>query len=454
MIPGRWRSLAGGSACAALLAAVWLLPGQRSAFERVPEGRRPVVFWHIWGGRERQVVERIVDEFNASQSEHYVLAVAMPGNNLDLKFLTSIAGGDPPDLLNQDDPVTADLAARRLILAVDELASPREARALAEWLFPAARELATYQDRLWAVPNGLDIRALYYDADALDELGLAPPATLAELDALALKAAPPQRPGLPRRMGFLPDPRRLWAYGIVFGGRFYDESTDRLTLDDPRVVAALTWMQSYSRLYGADRVAAFRSGDQALTGSSFPLLEGRYVAIMDGQWRVSEIEAAANDAAAHGRNPPRFGVVPLPPPPGGRYDAGWVNGNVFLVPRGGRNPQGAWAFIQYWIGRAGHEAAAARHAADGGWIPVSPRVVARPEFQSYLDEHPLFAEFVALAGSRNQVPTPVIPRAAFLQAEVIRAAEDALYRGVDPRTALRAAQRSVERARAEAADAP
>lgn len=438
----------------ALIAALWWLPAREAVADRAPPGRKPVVFWHIWGGRERQVVERIVAEFNASQQEHYVVAVAMPGNNLDLKFLTSIAGGDPPDLLNQDDPVTADLAARRLIVPVDELASPAEAQRLAEWLFPAARKLVTYEDRLWAVPNGLDVRALYYDADVLEEFGLTPPATLAELDALALKVAPPERPGLPRRFGFLPDPRRLWAWGIVFGGRFYDEPTEQVTLEDPRVVAALDWMQSYSRMYGADRVAAFRSGDQALTGSSFPLLEGRYAALMDGQWRVAEIEAAARDAAARGARPPRFGVVPLPPPPGGLHDAGWVNGNVFLVPRGGRNPQGAWAFMRFWIGFGGHEDAAARHTIEGGWIPVSPAVVAQPEFQRYLQGHTLFATFVELAGSRNQVPTPAIPRAAYFQAEVIRAAEDALYRGVEPREALRGAQRNVERALREAADAP
>ena len=41
-----------------------------AATQSVPDGRREVLFWHFWGGRDRAVVESIVDRFNRSQSEH------------------------------------------------------------------------------------------------------------------------------------------------------------------------------------------------------------------------------------------------------------------------------------------------------------------------------------------------------------------------------------------------
>ena len=393
-----------------LIVAVAVLAFRESANPRweVPAGRSEVVFWHFWGGKDRPVVEAICDRFNASQQEFFVRPVAMPGNNLDLKFFLSVAGGDPPDLLNQDDPIVADWAHRGALVPLDELATAEEYAALDGWLFPAARQIGGYQGRLYALCNGLDIRALYYNADVLAEFGLEPPQTLAELDRAAERIAPPGA-GPHARYGYLPDPRRLWSWGIVFGGRFYDPQSDRVTADSQPIVAALDWMASYSRRYGADEVARFRKGDQALPGAAFPLLEGRYAMIMDGQWRVAEIAAVRAAARQRGETPPRYGVVPLPPPAAGVADAGWVNGNFFVVPRGAKNPRGAWAFMKFWSGFDGHEAEAARACAAGGWIPASRHVVRHPTFQQYLDRYPMFRTFVELAGSPRQVPTPAVP---------------------------------------------
>jgi multiple sugar transport system substrate-binding protein len=253
------------------------------------------VFWHFWGGKDRPVVEEICERFNVSQQQYFVRPVAMPGNNLDLKFFLSVAGGDPPDLLNQDDPIVADWAHRWALVPLDEMATAEEIAELETWLFPAAREIGSYQGRLYGLCNGIDVRALYYNRDVLDAFRLQPPQTIAELDHAAFTIAPPNA-GPHTRYGYLPDPRRIWSWGIVFGGSFYDAKSGQATAGDPRVVAALDWMASYSRKYGADQVARFRKGDQALPGAAFPLLEGRYAMIMDGQWRVAEI-AAVQEAA-------------------------------------------------------------------------------------------------------------------------------------------------------------
>ncbi len=395
----------------------------------VPADRQEVVFWHFWGGKHREIVDDIVARFNASQNEHFVRAIAMPGQNLDLKFFLSVAGGDPPDLLNQDDPVIGDWAARGAIVPLDEIAKPDEVAQLQSWLFPSARRLGTYDGRLFALCNGLDIRALYYNLDMLQDAGFdGPPQSLEELDRMARTIAPPTLRGQRDHVGYLPDPRRLWAWGIVFGGRFYDEQTGEVLVDSDEVVRALEWMQSYARDYGAEQVSAFRKGDQALAGAAFPLLQGRYAMLMDGQWRVEEMEKAAEAARASGEVPMNWGVIPLPPPEDGLSEAGWVNGNFFVVPRGGKNPEGAWAFMKFWSGFGGFETDAAQTAASGGWIPASQQVVDQPEFRAYLAKYPEFSAFVELAASPNQVPRPVIPGAAFFDTEITQAAEAALYR--------------------------
>jgi multiple sugar transport system substrate-binding protein len=148
---------------------------------------------------------------------------------------------------------------------------------------------------------------------------------------------------------------------------------------------------------------------------------------MDGQWRVRDIVAAQDAQRRAGEPVIEYGVCPLPNPPAGRPRAGWVNGNFFLVPRGAKNRAGAWEFMKFWSGFGGHESDAARTCVAGGWIPVSTAVANHPTFRDYLRREPLFATFVELAAEPNQIPTPVIPGAAYFQRTVNDAAANAMY---------------------------
>ena len=116
---------------ATLLVVSWVVVKQRSSSgSNVPVGREEVVYWHFWGGEDRDVVDDVVARFNQSQDEYFVRAVAMPGNNLHAKLFLSVAGGDPPDLVNQDDPVIPDWAARGVIQSLDQVADANEVQAV------------------------------------------------------------------------------------------------------------------------------------------------------------------------------------------------------------------------------------------------------------------------------------------------------------------------------------
>ena len=423
-----------------ILLTVIIYANLRSAAERqIPPGREEVIFWHFWGGADRDVVEEVVQRFNASQQQFFVRAIAMPGNNLDVKLFLSVTGGDPPDLINQDDPIVADWAYRGALTPLDELASEEEMARLQPWLLPAAYRLGSYQDRLYALCNGLDIRALYYNASLIkkeldvDQLPTQLP-NLDALDRIAEQCTKFDDQGRPVRMGYLPDSRRLWAWGVVFGGHFYDPHEQQVTVDSPEIIAALQWMASYRQRYGTKTVTSFRQGDQSLPGKTFPLLAKRYAIVMDGQWRYRDIAASQAAERAAGQTVTEYGVWPLPKPTGlSGTDDGWVNGNFFLVPRGARNPAGAWAFMKFWSGFGGHEAAAAETCRRGGWIPASQQVIKQPAFQHFLEEEPLFARFVEMAAG-NQVPTPVVPGAAMFQRTVEKAAQQAMHSAAPPRT--------------------
>jgi multiple sugar transport system substrate-binding protein len=214
-------------------------------------------------------------------------------------------------------------------------------------------------------------------------------------------------------------------------------------------------MVGASRRYGVEAIARFRRADQSLPGKVFPLLPvdddaevGRYVFVMDGQWRVRDVEQFQRVRRERGSTAIEFGACPLPYPTAGgssgRRESGWVNGNFFLVPRGARNSAGAWEFIKFWIGLSDLEQAA-QSCIDGGWIPVSRAVVESRRFQEYLAARPLMARFVAMSASPNLFPYPQVPGAMYFQRAVNAAAETAINNPERPvGEILRAAQRQIQ----------
>ncbi len=417
----------------------------------VPDNREEVVFWHFWGGKDRAVVADVVKRFNDSQDKYWVREIAMPGNNLQAKLFLSTTGGAPPDLVNQDDPILADWARRGVIQAMDEIADPVDVKNVGDWMFDSANRLCSYEGRLFGVCNGLDIRALYYNKTALDQFECSVPQTIAELDQMTAAISPSNGDRSREFYAYLPDSRRLWAWGFVFGGDFYNSQTNEVELTAAEITSAAHWMQSYSHRYGPENIAAFRTGDQSLPGKAFPLLPlvdnqtiGRYLMLMDGQWRTRDIREFNEGRRAKGIAPVEFGVTALPSPTPGRKNSGWVNGNFFVVPKGARNSKGAWEFIKFWIGFTNSQQAA-KTCADGGWIPVSQDVVDTKEFQAFLKRDPLFAKFVKLAASPNQFPVPVIPGAPMFR----RTVESSAYQlmadpDLDSRTILQEAQTQIQ----------
>ncbi len=422
-----------------LFAAPFLL-GTKSAPDKEASDINPrseIRFWHFWGGQDREVVDDVVARFNASQEKYYVRAIAMPGNNLQAKLFLSVAGGDPPDLVNQDDPVLADWAERGIIMPIDQIAGNQSAE-VGMWMFDSAQRLSTYNNRLYGVCNGLDVRALYYNRTILNQFDLSPPKSIDDLTHIANVISPS---GLddtpPPYYAYLPDSRRLWAWGYVFGGQFVDKN-GRVSITNNHIVDALKWMQSFGRKYGPDNLVSFRQGDQSLPGKTFPLLPietesmvGRYAMVMDGQWRTRDINKFLSSRQSRNIPAPDFGVCPLPYPENGKANAGWVNGNFFVVPRGAKNPEGAWEFMKFWIGFQNPKQAAETCVA-GGWIPVSQSVVDSPNFQKHLLEDDLFAQFVELASSPNQYPVPQLPGAQMFRRTIESAAYQAMIHPEKP----------------------
>ena len=114
---------------------------------------------------------------------------ANPGIKLNLEVVswndvytvvdTRIASGQAPDILNID--VFANYANEGLLEPVEQYCPEK----LYKDFFPSFIEQSVIDDTVWAGPDLASARALYYNVDMMEEVGIEPPTTWAELEDAA-----------------------------------------------------------------------------------------------------------------------------------------------------------------------------------------------------------------------------------------------------------------------------
>ncbi len=194
------------------------------------------------------------------------------------RFLVSVAGGMPPDVIRFDRFAVTEWAARNAFEPLDkyltaDLAQNRPDAIHAADFYPSCWDEVTYHDPVkggagvYGIPQSLDSRALLYNKDLLKRAGFvdaqgeaAPPRTWEELERMAVKLTERDAQGRITRLGFAPNVGNayLYLYGWMNGGEFMSADRRKCTLNDPRNVAALEWMtRMYDGVGGAQNVAAF-----------------------------------------------------------------------------------------------------------------------------------------------------------------------------------------------------
>ena len=421
----------------AVLAVVLVLALPAGQARKYPD-RIPVRFWHMWTSEWKDVVERVVDRFNESQGRYEVIPLSVPATTADSKFLLSVAGGDPPDVMAQWNQVIPKWAESGLLIPLNELMSPGEWKTFQETAYPAAQKIGMYRGNLYAVTVGLDLYACYARVEHIREAGLDParlPETLEELVRLGEKLQKRTPHGELTRIGFLPSDFAMFA--PCFGPGFYDREQETLTINTPENLRALTFLVDQRRKLGFANVIRFEAGLNIGEGSvQWPFISGAYSITVDGQWRVEQLARFAPEI--------EYITFPIPPPKGGREHAGWTNGNFMIIPTGAKQVEGAWEFIKFWSG-IDEPQRAAEFYAWGGWLPMSPAIAEAPKYQEFVKRNPQFRTFLDILPSENLQPAPPVPYQVYLWDRITQA-DDAAQRGsLTPEQALESLEKEMAR---------
>ena len=126
-----------------------------------------------WAGFEK--------DFEAANETIDLVVDVVSWNDIYTVVNTRIANGEAPDLLNID--VFADYQADGLLLPAEDWVSEETYAKF----YPAFLEQSVVDGVVWAVPDLASCRALYYNVDILNEVGVEVPTTWDELTDVAQK---------------------------------------------------------------------------------------------------------------------------------------------------------------------------------------------------------------------------------------------------------------------------
>ena len=195
-----------------------------------------------------------------------------------------------------------------------------------------------YQGKLYGLPFLQDDWGFYWNTDAFKEVGLdptKPPTTPDELWTMAEKLTKYNADGSLARAGFIPDypGKNLTELSQLFGCKYYDDATKKVTVNSPECVAWFDWYKKYYDKYNkhdelTKLVASKGSEDEDL------FYTGKVAMGLFGEW-VPGAAYAPNFAPNL-----NYETAPFPALSPDEYGAGFVNGNAFFIPTGVEGPGG------------------------------------------------------------------------------------------------------------------
>lgn len=397
--PTRRRALAAGAALAASSVTLLSSCGSRDA-------DRPLQFWNFYSPAPQQdpnIVAQsdwfaqVIDRWNARERRQ-VSAVYMTGDQMNQRMPVAFASGDGPDifLISPGDYLRY---ANGGVLV--DLAPYMEAAAIEDY-FPQSLVTRCDGRAIYGLPMEQEPLALFYDPDVLSAAGLAEgdlPADWDELIELGARLSQGPTaglvldvdPGYYQNFTFYP---WLWQTG----GDVIEPETQRPVFDAPGPRAAL---DLYGRAISEGAAPRTRPANGDIVSAFTSGFAGFW---QTGVWDVTNLRLNAPDK--------RFGVMPLPPPPGGESST-ILGGWAWCVNARGVDPEAAARFVVSTLGSMDPDSIEHVAAWNG---PVKGNMPARASVDEallardgYADEHQRTFHDVILPTGRAEprFPPPV-----------------------------------------------
>ncbi len=400
--------------------------GGTSAAPPTPTAAAPVslVLRYCWSGEgEVKAMEQIIQAWNQANPAIQVRGIS--GSIKTEEIAAAVAGGAPPDMVIMcNNDAVPGFAHDGVILPLNDLLT--QIGADTSDIIPASLAWVTYQNKLYGLPFLEDTYGFYWNTDAFTEVGLdptKPPTTLDELWADAAKLTKYNADGSLARAGFIPDypGKNLNEFSELFGCKYYDDATKKITVNSPACVAWFNWYKQWYDQYNkknamTNLVASKGSEDEDL------FYTGKVAMGLFGEWVPGAAYAPNFAPNLH------YETAPFPALSPDEYGANFVNGNAFFVPKGSKDPAAATKFGMYLMTDAPSRAMAIQNAS----VPELKSLVTDPTLTAI----PHFGTFLKIANNANSWTNPMISQWAQFGDGLNSALDSVLTGGVSAQKAL------------------
>jgi multiple sugar transport system substrate-binding protein len=401
-------------------------------------------YWHVWGADRIPLMDAQVKAFQEKypdiEVEHQYIVIA----DLNVKVLTALAGGDPPDVFSLRRAEMPSFVTKDALLPMDDLLA-RDKTALDELVYPSEAYHCRFDGKTYSLPqaSGGGSFILYYGKGTYQQAGLNPeagPKTWKELADHHEKLTK-LNGGAIERLGIDIHQATDESYG--FDGWLYTNN-GKLIADDgkgpafnsPEGLATLEWMVEFHKAQGGwSKVRDFTGGSNKDPGKIRPMLYQGLLGIMNHnvsvpffvskeapefQWGAATIPF--NDANTQAKSV--------------SYDlGGWGTS----IPKGAKNVDAAWEWVKWNTLGPGNEAFL---RAQGRPSPVKAHTEAYGRDPEVVKVNPNWKVFEDTLASTVPIPkTPVWPKLRDLLAQRV---EQALLGQMSPKDALATAEREAQ----------
>jgi multiple sugar transport system substrate-binding protein len=378
-------------------------------------------FWAM--GREGEVVQELVREFEARNPDVRVRVQQIPWTAAHEKLLTAVVGRATPDVAQLGNTWVPEFAMLRALEPLDPWLA-RTAPVDGDDFFPGIWATNVVGDTLFGIPWYVDTRVLFYRTDLLAEAGYhLPPDTWAgwrdAMVALRKRMPPHQYPILL--------PTNEWAQPVILGlqagASLLDPAGRRGAFRDPEFREAFRF---YVELFRDDLAPTLANTEVSNVYQEFA--RGNIAMYITGPWNIGEFLR---------RLPPelqdRWATAPLPGPDG--PGVSMAGGASLVVFRDSPQREAAWRLVAFLSQPAQqvrfHELTGNLPAVRSAWAS------------------PVLAENRHAAAFRDQLervePLPAVPEIESIVTKVFEHAETAIRGRVPVDDAVTALDRDVDR---------
>jgi multiple sugar transport system substrate-binding protein len=328
----RRRMLQGGLAAGALLA------GTRARAQSAV-----ALTLAVWGGQaEQDAFNALINEYQ-TRHPNVTVRLEVNGNSGQLyqQVDTRLAGHQAPDLFRIQYQQFGRYAAAHALIDLSPYLDANYGKAFA----PAFWQATSYQGKPFALPHHTDTFALYYNADMMQKLGVAPPTSLdaswswQEFIDVARSVKDKGLAPYGFAMGWQTGAGYRWLpFLYQHGGQLLDDDLRQPQITSKQGVETIAWTQSWFKDGLVPPSTYIKSTEQ--TQNLFA--NGTIGLLLNGDWQIPFLQQNMTKF--------RWDVTYMPRDVGMASDLG---GNCLAVSRDTKNPEVAADFLKFMVSERG-----------------------------------------------------------------------------------------------------